>query len=253
MRINPKKKKLIIILVISLIALGLLGWLGYEIVNKNKDNTQVPEVNVDELEYINLSDIKTSEEEGRDLQMETKALNATYEDVKGWLRVPGTSIDTAIYQSNDNERYLRNDKDNNYYIWGEEFLDFRCNIDRINDKNIHYIIYGHNSSEDSCFTPLLKYKDEDFFKEHKIIEFSTLNGNYKWEVFSAYITDTSFFYIDTNFENDQEYIDFLSELKSKSAYDTGVSVSGDDTILTLSTCEYSIAGGRFVVQAKLVK
>ncbi len=253
MKMNPKKKKIIIIIAIAIIILGLLGWIGYEIVKKSNNNESQPETPKDDLEYISLSDITTSEDEGRDLQMETKALNATYPDVKGWLKVPGTSIDTAIYQSTDNERYLRHDKDNNYYMWGEEFLDYRCNIDKINEKNIHYIIYGHNSSDDSCFTPLLKYKDESFFKDHKVIEFSTLNGNYKWEIFSVYVTDTTFFYIDTNFEDDQEYIDFLNTLKSKSSYDTGVSVSGDDTILTLSTCEYSTTGGRFVVQAKLVK
>ena len=118
---------------------------------------------------------------------------------------------------------------------------------------MHYIIYGHNTSEDSCFTPLLKFKDENFFKEHKTFEFSTINGNYTWEIFSVYITDTSFFYIDTNFETDDEYSEFLKTIKDKSSYDTKVSVSKEDTILTLSTCEYSLTDGRFVIHAKLVK
>ena len=36
-------------------------------------------------------------------------------------------------------------------------------------------------------------------------------------------------------------------------YDTGVEVDSTDTILTLSTCEYSVEDGRFVVQARLIK
>lgn len=250
MQINNKKKKIIVIVVLVVLMLALLGWIGYIVYNRNA-NDDIPKT--DELEYIKLSDVTSSEDEGRDLQSEIKALNATYSDAIGWLKVSGTSIDYPVFQSTDNDRYLRNDRDNNYYMWGENFLDYRCNIDNINEKNIHYIIYGHNSSEDSCFTPLLKYKEEDFYKDHKQIEFSTLNGNYKWEVFSVYITDTNFFYIDTNFETDDEYEEFLKTLKSKSLYDTKVEVSKEDTILTLSTCEYSITDGRFVVQAKLIK
>ena len=252
MQITDKKKKVIIIVAVAILILLLLGWIGFE-VYKNSRNNDVEEPKQDELEYINLSDIKTSEDEGRNLQNEIKALNATYTDAKGWLKVPGTSIDFPIFQSSNNDRYLRNDRDNNYYIWGETFLDYRCNIDKINDKNMHYIIYGHNTSEDSCFTPLLKFKDENFFKEHKTFEFSTINGNYTWEIFSVYITDTSFFYIDTNFETDDEYSEFLKTIKDKSSYDTKVSVSKEDTILTLSTCEYSLTDGRFVIHAKLVK
>ena len=205
MQINNKKKKIIVIVVLVVLMLALLGWIGYIVYNRNA-NDDIPKT--DELEYIKLSDVTSSEDEGRDLQSEIKALNATYSDAIGWLKVSGTSIDYPVFQSTDNDRYLRNDRDNNYYMWGENFLDYRCNIDNINEKNIHYIIYGHNSSEDSCFT---------------------------------------------NFETDDEYAEFLKTLKSKSLYDTKVEVSKEDTILTLSTCEYSITDGRFVVQAKLIK
>ena len=61
------------------------------------------------------------------------------------------------------------------------------------------------------------------------------------------------FYIDTNFANDNEFTTFVNYFKSKSMYDTGVSVSKDDDILTLSTCEYSQNNGRFVVMAKRIK
>ena len=61
------------------------------------------------------------------------------------------------------------------------------------------------------------------------------------------------FYIDTNFENDKEFETFVNYFKSKSLYDTGISVSKDDDILTLSTCEYSQTNGRFVVMAKRIK
>ena len=67
MKMNPKKKKIIIIIAIAIIILGLLGWIGYEIVKKSNNNESQPETPKDDLEYISLSDITTSEDEGRDL------------------------------------------------------------------------------------------------------------------------------------------------------------------------------------------
>jgi sortase B len=36
-------------------------------------------------------------------------------------------------------------------------------------------------------------------------------------------------------------------------YNTGVNVSKDDSILTLSTCSYEIADGRLAIEAKRIK
>ena len=47
--------------------------------------------------------------------------------------------------------------------------------------------------------------------------------------------------------------EILDSLKEKSMYNTDIDVNSNDTILTLSTCDYSVDDGRFVVQAKLVK
>ena len=82
---------------------------------------------------------------------------------------------------------------------------------------------------------------------------STINGNYKWQIFSVYKTTPDFFYIDVNFDTVTEYSTFLDSLKGKSMYNTDIDVNSNDTILTLSTCDYSVDDGRFVVQAKLVK
>ena len=82
---------------------------------------------------------------------------------------------------------------------------------------------------------------------------STINGNYKWQIFSVYKTTPDFFYIDVNFDTVTEYSTFLDSLKEKSMYNTDIDVNSNDTILTLSTCDYSVDDGRFVVQAKLVK
>ena len=45
----------------------------------------------------------------------------------------------------------------------------------------------------------------------------------------------------------------MREMEAVSLYDTGVTASFGDSILTLSTCDYSQEDGRFVVVAKKIK
>ena len=105
--INLKKRRntRILIILISIFAIALIGFLitfyftinfGNETQEQNNENEQ-------------------TQGAIRNLQEETIALNKQYNDVVGWLRISGTSIDTAIYQADNNDRYLRNDKDNNTY------------------------------------------------------------------------------------------------------------------------------------------
>lgn len=246
---NEKNKKIIKIVVI-LILIALIGYGAYylkeRISNKNAGVTQEQLIGDTNKEVI------SSEGQGVNLQEEILALNLKYPDAIAWLMIPGTSIDMPIFQSKDNERYLRNDRDNVKTKWGETFLDYRSDINNM-DNMSHFIIYGHNTEVDSHFTPLINYKNEKFLNDHNTIEMSTIKGNYKWQIFSVYTTDTNDFYIDTSFTDLNDYGNFLNTLKSKSLFDTKVSISSSDTVLTLSTCDYVKTNGRFVVQAKLIK
>lgn len=244
--INPKKRKeqrIIIITFISIFMIAFVGLVVSLLVSGTSNNIQAQ----------NVKKVTDSRQENRNLQEEIKKVNATYKEAKAWLKVPGTSIDSAVYQSTDNDRYLRNDKDNVQTRWGENFIDYRCNLDNITNPMQNYIIYGHNTEIDTRFTPLLEYKDKTFFDDHQIIELATLNGYYRFQVFAAYQTTTDFYYIDTNFKDAKDFESFVNSLKEKSTYDNNVEVTSEDTILTLSTCDYSIENGRFVVHAKLLK
>ena len=244
--INPKKRKeqrIIIITFISIFMIAFVGLVVSLLVSGTSNNIQAQ----------NAKKVTDSRQENRNLQEEIKKVNETYKEAKAWLKVPGTSIDSAVYQSTDNDRYLRNDKDNVQTRWGENFIDYRCNLDNITNPMQNYIIYGHNTEIDTRFTPLLEYKDKTFFDDHQIIELATLNGYYRFQVFAAYQTTTDFYYIDTNFKDAKDFESFVNSLKEKSAYDNNVEVTSEDTILTLSTCDYSIENGRFVVHAKLLK
>lgn len=195
----------------------------------------------------------TGKNKNKDLIVEELTeLNSKYSEAKAWLKIDNTSINMPVFQATNNDRYLRNNRDNEETTWGEVFLDYRCDLDHMYDKS-NIIVYGHNTEEDTYFSSLLKYENQDFYKNNKIIKFSTLEKTYEFEIFAVLKTDTNYFYIDTNFDTVEEYDSFINELKQKSIYDTNVEMESNETILTLSTCDYTIENGRFVVVAKLKK
>lgn len=254
--VKNKKNVGITIMIVLIVVIAVVGIVAL-ILNKIFSNNSLEKPG-EELGYdIFIGDenmaVTTSVEEGRNLTEELAAVNVTYKDAKAWLKVPGTTIDYPIFQGTDNTTYYRDDRDGVTQDWGETFLDYRCNVNKLSELMTNIIIYGHNTETDNRFTPLLNYKREEFYKNHKYIELATKNGVYTYEIFTAYSTDTKFFYIDTEFESLTEYDNFITSLVKKSRYDTGVEVTSADSILTLSTCDYSIKNGRFVVQAKLVK
>ena len=239
---NKSKNKIIVVALLVVIVLAIIGLI---ITISLKSKGKAKQISSIKEEIYDI-------ESNRNLQNEVIALNATYSDAIGWIKIPATSIDLPIFKGETNDDYFAKDREQDEKKYGELFMDYRCNLNNM-DEMSHFIIYGHNPEDGTYFSDLLKYEEEDFYKNNKIIYMSTINGNYKWEIFSVYKTTPDFFYIDVNFESLSEYTTFLNSLKSRSMYDTGVEVDSTDTILTLSTCEYSVEDGRFVVQARLIK
>ena len=57
-----------------------------------------------------------------------------------------------------------------------------------------------------------------------------------YKVFSIYKIENEDYYIKTEFKNDNEFEEFVKNLKKRSIKDFNVDISKDDNILTLSTC-----------------
>lgn len=172
-------------------------------------------------------------------------------DIVGWLEIEGTNINYPILQAEDNEYYLERNYLKEEARAGSIYLDYRNNIEEFSRNNI---IYGHRMKDGSMFGQLKKFLDEDFFKNYSKILYDTLYESYELEVFAVYKTTTDFDYIQTDFTSDEEYGQFLNLLKDKSVYKSSSPVGIEDTIITLSTCDYGVDRdeGRLVVHAKLI-
>lgn len=171
-------------------------------------------------------------------------------DTKGWLQVNGTNINYPFVQASDNDYYLTRDFNGNKNSAGWVYLDYRNNIDEL-DQNT--IIYAHGRLNGTMFGSLKNIFDSNWFDntDNHVIKLSTATENTLWQVFSVYHIPTTSDYLYTNFATAEEFMDFVTMLKSRSQYDFNVEFNENDKILTLSTCYNSEE--RVVLHAKLIK
>lgn len=186
------------------------------------------------------------------IQEKFNALLEKNEDVVGWLSIEGTTIDYPVVQAEDNDYYLTRDMNKKENAAGSIFMDFRSNMESIH-SNSNIIVYGHRMKDGSMFGALKKYEYQSNFDNHRIIRFDTLYESYEWEIFSAYNSDTSFDYIQTEFDTKKDYVEFLQLLQEKSLHKSDITLTEDDIILTLSTCSYAFDDARLAVHARLIK
>lgn len=176
-------------------------------------------------------------------------------DLVGWIRIDGTNINYPVMQTIDSPNfYLKHGFNKQYSDYGVPYVQENCTLG-ISDNTI---IYGHHMSNGSMFADLCKYESEDFYREHKTIRFDTLSGFGEYEIVTVFKTvaysEAGFkYYHFVDAEDEAAFYAFLSECKAHSLYDTGVSASYGDKLITLSTCEYSRTNGRMVVVAKKIE
>lgn len=261
---REKRRKLIIVLAV-IVALGSFGYLGVYNYFQNRTNDDYTELAALKGSQVLSNSVFSNDSaivHKQDLMMpdvlpDYQTLYAKNNKMIGWLQIEGTKIDYPVMQTTDNEYYLKHNfnqqKDNN----GSLFLDCACSA---YPRSTNMIIYGHHMSSGNMFGNLQKYAKEEYWKEHPTITFDTIYEYGTYEVMyvfysKVYDNDDLVFkyyqFIDANSEAEFDY--YMSEMKKLSLYDTGVSASFGDSLLTLSTCDHSQTDGRFAVVAKRVR
>lgn len=188
---------------------------------------------------------------------EYKTLYSLNKKLIGWVKIDDTYIDYPVLQTSNNEYYLKHNFDQEEDRNGSIFLDKDCSIF---PRSGNLIVYGHHMRSGRMFGQLTKYSSEDFYEEHKYIQFDTIYEKGVYEVmyvFRSKIYEESeivfkyYQFIDA--ASEVEFDSNMREMAEMSLYDTGVTASYGDELLTLSTCDYYTDYGRFVVVAKRVK
>lgn len=188
---------------------------------------------------------------------EYKTLYQKNKKLIGWLKIDDTIIDYPVMQTDNNEYYLTYNFNQEYDKNGSIFMDYNCSV---YPRSTNLIIYGHHMKSGQMFGQLQKYAKESYGKEHNIIQFDSIyeKGTYEvMYVFRSKVFNEDDFvfkyyqFIDANSED--EFNSYMKEMAEMSLYDTGVTASYGDSLLTLSTCDNSQSDGRFAVVAKKIR
>ena len=212
-------KIIVIVLLICVIAVSSIF-----IYKANKDDDKA------ENEFEEIADImeqnNAEDKENRPLNLqEVYKINS---DVIGWLRIAGTNINYPVMQTKNNlNYYLRRNIYKQYSVWGTPYLAEECDIHTSNNL----IVYGHHIKGNRLFGELEKYKNRAFLENHKIIEFTTLDTVFEYEIIDIVVKN-------------------ISDPNIHKYYSPKFKVENGEQLITLSTCEYSTKNGRLLVIAR---
>ena len=176
-------------------------------------------------------------------------------DFVGWLYFTDTKINYPVmHKPERTDYYLRRNFYGKYDTHGCLYLQESCNALTPTDN---VTIYGHHMQDGTMLTDLMKYKKKSFWETHKTFTFDTLTEHHTYEILAVFLTTASNsqsfrYHLFVNAETSAEFDEYVATCKKLSLYDTGITATYGDKLVTLSTCEYSQTNGRLVVVAKQI-
>lgn len=181
-----------------------------------------------EMEYVEVNNNDIDNMFSIDVDLDILRRDYNNDNIVGRLEIPGL-FNLIVTQSGNNDYYLNHNLWNKKDIKGNEFLDYRNNV---NDKNIN--IYGHNSKLYNVpFKKLENFIDKDYFNESKYILFQHDEGRRIYEIVSFKKVDKDYEHMNIDNINQKEHIDMLLE---DSMYVKNIEYSDDTNVMVLQTC-----------------
>ncbi|MCD8020814.1 MAG: class B sortase [Clostridiales bacterium] len=262
---NNKKLLWRTVLVISLVGciccLGFVAWYLYQDYREQKAYEQLQE-DVDEstTEFDGETEGEAAElPDGVFLDLENPIdfdlLADINTDIYAWIRISDTSIDYPIAQrEGDDAYYLSHDMYQESRFAGCIYTE-EANSKDFTDPNT--VIYGHNMRNGSMFQNLHYFEDATFFDEHPYVYIYTPEHVLVYEVFASYSYDNRHILNSFDFSDEEVYAQYLEDILNVRSMDKNirddVTVTTEDTIITLSTCIGGDSDARYLVQAVLIK
>ena len=251
-RNKNKRIKLVLLAIFIMAFIAGICYIGYYMYSKDKDKKD----NENILENIEIDNTNVTPQKTEKM-LKLEELQKENNEIIGWLEIEGTNINYPVLQAKDNDYYLSHNYKKENSRAGSLFLD--KDFDLVNGSS-NYLIYGHRNTQGLMFEDLLKYDNEDFYKQHKNIKFTTNQEDAIYEIMAVFYSRVYYkseknvfrYYYFVNAETEEEYNQYVDNAKKVSIYDTGMTAQYGEQLLTLSTCEYSQKDGRFAIVAKKV-
>ena len=156
-------------IILSLVILAVIYWFCF--IKPSILNARESKAISNIINEVDISEVPEKETKGKtDMQIKVSQLKEQYPNLIGWIKIGGTNIDYPVMQWTDNEHYLKYSYDGKQSRLGSIYLHKDADVNKPSDN---FIIYGHNITTGVMFNELLNYKKYDYYKNHKIIEFTT--------------------------------------------------------------------------------
>ena len=185
------------------------------------------------------------------LNVDFDSLKKTNKDVVGWIQFETFNLSYPIVKDSGDNYYLTHTFKKQKNSSGAIFIG----PSNKSLKDTNTIIFGHNMKNGSMFGLLGRYKNKSFFTNNQYFRIYTPDGGtQRYQIFSVYKAAVNgSAYTIWSYAGGSDYDKWIKELKKNSMYETGVSVSANDTVVTLSTCVTGEDSKRLVVQAKRIQ
>ncbi len=211
---------------------------------------------LEEAQTVSGQEMVTVVENGREISLPVMnnpvnfgELSGVNPDIVGWIRIRALDLSYPVVQAEDNDYYLHTTFEGASNIAGCIFMNCYNKPD-YTDQNT--IIYGHNMRNGSMFGTLSDFGEEEVYNKSKYFWIFTPEFIYQYRIFSASVVSQTGLTYQTGFSH-EDFQEFIDTAFSNSVVDnTGLQVTEDDRIVTLSTCtgDYST---RFVVMGRLAQ
>lgn len=173
---------------------------------------------------------------------ELRAVNA---DVIAWVTVPGTNIDYPVVQAADNETYLKKTFEGGTSVAGSIFLDCDSDSDMMGR---HSILYGHHMKNKTMFSDLIKFKDEEFFKQNRDIIIYTPEREIRLKTIAALYGDSDGEKRRTSFKSQETFEAYIDKMTAECPY-RDLPEAGTERLYSFVTCSYEFDDARTILYA----
>ncbi len=181
-------------------------------------------------------------------KVDFSSLSAINRDVVAWIELDGTNISYPVAQASNDTYYL----DHSFSlgasrsgciflgaIYASDFSDFNS------------VLYGHHMKSGAMFQPVTLYKEAGFFKTHPTGTLYTPQGDYRLDIFSAYVADGNGDFQRSGFTGPEDTNDFYQLIAQRSQVPAPFVPVWPQRVLSLVTCSYEYNNARYVVHARM--
>ena len=229
--------KMLFVLVVTVLAISVFGYTNVYGQNIFFDTNSVVKVVKDiTIKSNETGTVSASFEEVRPINYNVTRVNNT---------ISGNSINVGgvtkplMKDYNGDHFYLTHNINGVYDGNGLPYIDYRTDF-----NTQKTLIYAHSSrSGNGPFQMLQNYHNNpSFYNNHKYITINYNGNTYRYLIFSVYVSTADseesegLEYFHNIYYDTASWESTLNKYKSRSEYDTGVSVNSNDKILILQTC-----------------